>query len=161
MEGTQPAKRIETTMLKRSNRSCRPFFRRYRNDIPRVGKDSIAAERLPLSASVSNSAPTSCEFWRALTLFCRGKRAIFDLTLATEAPSCAPAVLITGSQPYARKPRLCDLDGVLPLRAPRPLCLRRSPVFHHLSLPEKPQTRGGSGGPVSATAPRDPSASHF
>src|SRR6266446_2993399 len=50
MEGTQPAKRIETTMLKRSNRSCRPFFRRYRDGIPLVGQDSIAAERLPLSA---------------------------------------------------------------------------------------------------------------
>src|SRR6266436_2296464 len=54
MEGTQPAKRIETTMLKRSNRSCRPFFRRYRDGIPLVGQDSIAAERLPLSARESD-----------------------------------------------------------------------------------------------------------
>src|SRR5947207_5494754 len=94
-------------------------------------------------------------------LFCRGKRAIFDLTLATEAPSCAPAVLVTGSQPYARKPRLCDLDGVLPRRAHRSFCLRHSPVFHHLPLPQEPQTRVGSGRPVSAAAKSNSSASDF
>src|SRR5207302_9899375 len=57
MEGTQPAKRIETTMLKRSNRSCRPFFVRYRNGIPLGWQDSIAAERLPLRARESDYSP--------------------------------------------------------------------------------------------------------
>src|SRR5205085_4369921 len=104
---------------------------------------------------------TSCAFCWGLTQFCRGNHAIFDLTLATETPSCAPAVLITGSQPYARKPRLCDLDGVLSRSAHRPVCLRRSPVFYHLSLPEEPQTRIGPGRPVSAAAKSDGSASDF
>src|SRR6266487_2264741 len=104
---------------------------------------------------------TSCAFCWGLTPFRRGERAIFDLTLATEAPSCAPAVLITGSQPYARKPRLCDLDGVLPRRAHRSLCLWRSPVFHHLSFPEEPQTRVRSSRPVSAAAKGHGSASDF
>src|SRR5438105_10667731 len=100
-------------------------------------------------------------FARVFSRFCRGKRAIFDLTLAAEAPSCAPAVLVTGSQPYARKPRLRDLDGVLPRRAHRSLCLRRSPVFHHLSFPEEPQTCGCSSRPVSPAAKGNGAASDF
>src|SRR5437899_13063444 len=102
--------------------------------------------------SLARVGSTSSRFARVFSRFCRGKRAIFDLTLATETPSCAPAVLTTGSLPYARKPWLCDLDGVLPRRAHRALCLRRSQVFHHLSLSEEPQTRRGAGRTFQAIA---------
>src|SRR5262249_48899163 len=98
-----------------------------------------------------------CALWLCLP----SRAAIFDLTLATEAPSCAPAVLITGSQPYARKSRLRDLDGLLPRRAHRPLRLRRSPVFHHLSLSEKPETGSASGGAFRAVAKSNGSAPDF
>src|ERR1700688_4947797 len=58
MDGTQPAKRIETTILKRSNRSCRDFFRRYRNGIPLDDKGSISeAERLPPNESKADYSP--------------------------------------------------------------------------------------------------------
>src|SRR5438270_12712187 len=58
MEGTQPAKRIETTMLKRSNRSCRLVFVRYRNGILLGWQDIIAAERLTLSDRVLDCPPS-------------------------------------------------------------------------------------------------------
>src|SRR5256885_4304484 len=104
---------------------------------------------------------TSSRFSHAFARFSRGKCGIFDLTLATDEPSCAPAVLTTGSLPYARKSRLRDLDGVLPRRAHRSLCLWRSPVFHHLSFPEEPQTCGCSSRPVSPAAKGNGAASDF
>src|SRR5256885_1674674 len=104
---------------------------------------------------------TSSRFSHAFARFSRGKCGIFDLTLATEEPSCAPAVLTTGSLPYARKSRLCDLDGVLPRRAHRPLCLRRSPLLHHLSFPQKPETGGRTIRPFPRTTESNRSAADF
>src|SRR6266446_3386371 len=60
----------------------------------------------------------SDEFVGDLASFLRGNCSIFDLTAATETPSCA-CCLNTGSSPYARKPRLCYLDGLLSRRSHR------------------------------------------
>src|ERR1700731_324048 len=69
---------------------------------------------------------------------------------------CRPQMAAVFSKPrYARKPRHYHLDNLLHGRAPRPVRLRDSPLHHHLSFPEEPETKHAAGGAFRPVAQGD------
>ena len=71
------------------------------------------------------------------------KRVIFGLTQLLEIASCRPDCLIhfaALATLHARKHRTYHLVGLLPERAHRAFCLWDPSLFHHLTVPEKPET---------------------